>query len=80
MACAPTIPSGVSCFQCYGMDLAKAYTLYYLAQWLVKLDSSADVTPAGLITYATCFFPFLANDLFEAMQLALLRQIVAATS
>ena len=70
-----TLLDEVKCYACYGSaSITQLLTLALLRRTLLARNASADVTAAGLISYAKCYGCFGAN-VFDLIELALLDQI-----
>lgn len=71
-----------NCFQCHAPN---SYTLQLmklslLAQNLLALDPTADVTPQGLLDQAKCFACFSGNPYaLQLIELVLIKRIADAT-
>lgn len=72
---APLLFSEAVCYACYGpITESQMLTLALERRWLLSLDAAADVSPQGLITYATCYACY-TGSMFELFELALLDKI-----
>jgi hypothetical protein len=63
------------CYECFGeLTQPQILKITILARQLVALSPSADVTPQGLLTYATCYACY-TGSYYDLMEIALLDQI-----
>jgi hypothetical protein len=67
-----------ACFICRGLSQVEGLKLAMMARWLLALDPTADVTPAGLEAYGACFGCNSNASLFDIYELSLLDQIANA--
>jgi hypothetical protein len=69
-----------ACYACYGLSTVEIMTIALLAQALLALSPSADVSGSALLEYASCFNCFASQaGPGDLMEIALLDQIAAVS-